>query len=348
MSTLSARSYRQPDAAPLPIFRLTRVEQPFTNVGVDAVGPLTTQTNEKRWILLIICLNVRAIHLEVLRNMTAVEYALAFRRLRARRGSQKIVVCDRALQFSVLEAILPQLYEDEAEWRYIPSHGSWAGGVYERLVPLCKNAIYRTFRNIVMDDVQLQTIVLEIENILNNRPIKYVSEEREERPLTPNDFLRTRYSAEKPLAEVPNADTPHTTILRMWKQSRAILDAFWSLWHNDYLLYLRERTRSYKFRTATIHTKPKIGTMVLLREKNVKRNNWRMGRIIQLQYSTDKEVCSVVLELPNRRKVIRPVCDLYPLEIEQEDREITADQDIACSPDVEFDEIDTITCEIIE
>ena len=69
--------------------------------------------------------------------------------------------------------------------------------------------------------------------------------------LTPRHFLTLN-----PDIRVPNLDydmhdpdyepfeSSTSKLLRIWKQGQYLLDAFWKSWKNEYLLSLRERTRT--------------------------------------------------------------------------------------------------------
>ncbi|XP_062708901.1 uncharacterized protein LOC134288340 [Aedes albopictus] len=79
-----------PLMAPLPVQRVTPPFRPFCSVGVDYLGPVEVsigRRREKRWIALFTCLAVRAVHLEVVHNLTTEACLMAIRRFICRRGS---------------------------------------------------------------------------------------------------------------------------------------------------------------------------------------------------------------------------------------------------------------------
>ena len=73
---------------------------PFTNVGLGFAGPLLLKdSGEKAYICLFISAVTRAIHLELVSNMTVERFLLALRRMVARRGICGIIWSDKAKTF---------------------------------------------------------------------------------------------------------------------------------------------------------------------------------------------------------------------------------------------------------
>ena len=70
--------YKLPNMAPLPQSRVTD-STPFSKVGVDYMGPLYIKENNvstKIWICLFSCLVTRAVHLELVQDMSARTFIL--------------------------------------------------------------------------------------------------------------------------------------------------------------------------------------------------------------------------------------------------------------------------------
>ena len=90
----------------LPSDRLEKAP-PFTYVGLDTFGPWSVTTrktrggaaNSKRWAILFTCLCVRAIHIEVVEDMSSSAFINALRRFIAVRGKVKQFRSDRGTNF---------------------------------------------------------------------------------------------------------------------------------------------------------------------------------------------------------------------------------------------------------
>ena len=90
------KPYPAPDPAPLPAVRTCDVT-PFTITGVDFTGALYVRQNHsehKVYICLFTCANTRAIHLEVVTDLSMYTFLLAFRRFSSRKSLPKVVISD--------------------------------------------------------------------------------------------------------------------------------------------------------------------------------------------------------------------------------------------------------------
>ena len=87
-------------------------------------------------------------------------------------------------------------------------------------------------KNTVLTDFQLTTIFTDIEIIVNNRPLTYVSDNPDDlEPLTPNHLLLGRCNGGAVIEE----NDRDTSNRRRWKQVVAISNQFWKRWLIEYL-----------------------------------------------------------------------------------------------------------------
>ena len=92
------KPYSTPDPPPLPKLR-TQLAPPFTVTGVDFTGALYVRTKsgeEKAYICLFTCANTRAIHLEVVSDLSEESFLQAFRRFVSRRSLPVTMISDNA------------------------------------------------------------------------------------------------------------------------------------------------------------------------------------------------------------------------------------------------------------
>jgi len=93
-----------------------RESVPFTITGIDFTGALYVRHNSietKVYICLFTCATSRAIHLEVVTDLSVETFLLAFRRFASRRSLPKIVVSDNASTYMAAAEELQQLLHSE-------------------------------------------------------------------------------------------------------------------------------------------------------------------------------------------------------------------------------------------
>ncbi|XP_055584907.1 uncharacterized protein LOC129737769 [Uranotaenia lowii] len=98
-----------PRMAPLPAARLSPQVRPFTYVGLDYFGPLLVKVGRnrvKRWVALFTCLTIRAVHLEVIFNLSTESCILGIRRFISRRGAPVEFHTDNGTNFQGAERVL--------------------------------------------------------------------------------------------------------------------------------------------------------------------------------------------------------------------------------------------------
>ena len=81
---------------------------------------------EKYYVVLFTCAVTRAVHLEVVGDLTAQTFLNSFRRFIARRGLPKLVLSDNATNFWWSSKILNEYMGDELVWSFMHHNSrSW-------------------------------------------------------------------------------------------------------------------------------------------------------------------------------------------------------------------------------
>jgi len=203
---VSGRPYVAPDPPPLPKARV-QDSAPFTVTGVDFTGALhikqTTGSDMKAYICLFTCAATRAVHLEVVTSLSTESFLQAFRRFTSRKSLPKIMISDNATTFiaasrELMNLRYSTLVQDTlsnlgVEWRFIPQRAPWYGGWWERLIGLTKTTLKKILGRAYINLELLQTIVTEIESVINDRPLSHTSFAIDDPvPLTPAHLLYGR------------------------------------------------------------------------------------------------------------------------------------------------------------
>ena len=105
------KPYSTPDRPPLPKSR-TQLAPPFTVTGVDFTGALYVRTKtveEKVYICLFTCANTRAIHLEIVSDLSEQSFLQAFRRFVSRRSLPVTMISDNASTYLSAAGEIEQL-----------------------------------------------------------------------------------------------------------------------------------------------------------------------------------------------------------------------------------------------
>ena len=102
--------YRPPKPPPLPRFRVAE-EPPFTHTAVDFAGPLFLKVNKiceesKVWICLYTCCVVRAVHLDIVSNLSTEAFLRSVKRFAARRELPRRFLSDNGKTFKLAATLI--------------------------------------------------------------------------------------------------------------------------------------------------------------------------------------------------------------------------------------------------
>ena len=106
--------FKLPSMSPWPRKKVAK-SAPFAYTGLDYFGPLYIQagsSKKKVWVCLFTCVTVRAIHLELVKDLTAEQFLLALRRFIARRGKPAQLILDNAPQFKLAKTGIDKAWKE--------------------------------------------------------------------------------------------------------------------------------------------------------------------------------------------------------------------------------------------
>ncbi|XP_055633360.1 uncharacterized protein LOC129773740 [Toxorhynchites rutilus septentrionalis] len=317
-----------PIMADLPPARLAAFTRPFTYVGIDYFGPIEVALGrrvEKRWGMLITCLTIRAIHIELVCTLSTNSCIMGLRNFVARRGTPRKIYSDRGTNFvgasrTLKEAMaainekqfMEEFISSETDWIFNPPAAPHMGGCWERLIRTVKANLMAIQSSRKPTDEVLRNVLIEIESIVNSRPLTHVPIDSDSAPaLTPNHFLLGSSDGSKPLTILDNSGS---ALLQNWRSSQIIANQFWRRWVTDYLPEITRRTKWF------VHTKPiVIGDVVIIVDPQLPRNCWPKGRIIHTKVGCDGCIRSATIQTA-KGIYERPVTKLAVLDVRREEQ----------------------------
>ena len=194
---LNARPLMYPGHSELPFVRFDE-RHPFSSTGVDYLGPLYCTPvygkdgkTFKALVVLYTCLSTCAIVLDVVHASNAKVFINSLRRFISRRGCPAVIVSDNGSSFTA-EETQKFVASKFIEWKFNIALAPRQGGIWERLVSCVKRCIKKAVGVGRLSYTELQTLIMEIEAILNNRPICQDYDDEIEDVLTPNHLLYGR------------------------------------------------------------------------------------------------------------------------------------------------------------
>ena len=270
---LQGRSFDSPDSPPLPDFRVNS-DFAFTNVGVDYAGPLYVKDiyakldeMNKAYILLTTCATTRAVHLELCPDLQTKSFIRAFTRFQGRRGTPSLVVSDNAKTFKE-QSLKRYLLARNIQWKFNVPRASWWGGFWEIMVKSVKRCLKKVLGNARLTFEEMDTILIEVEGVLNSRPLTYIHSELEEEPLTPSSLVCGKRLLSTPSESKVAAKSTLSDLTKRESYLKTLLNHFWSRWRREYLPSLREFHRnlsSSRNKTSSI----KEGDIVYISQQKI-------------------------------------------------------------------------------
>ncbi len=298
--------------APLPALRGEQV--PWKYVSTDLFGPLIVKESlavrKKMYGSIFVCLVTRAIHLELILDMSTRSFLYAFQKQVARKGKPDEIFSDNAKYYERADKEIKKLYrkidwkkvQDHAEskriqWHFTEPHAPWQNAASERNIQTVKKALIKSLGHACVDRSQLEVVMAEIEAMVNDRPLGVSGESTD--IITPSMLCAGRR-----LGQLPDTSekVDHTDDLnKMWFYKKRLTQQFWKIWRNNYLLELGVMKKWKK----SLDIPVQVGQIVQINDPNMKKHCWKNGRIEALHKGRDGQIRSATLKTPNSATRIR-------------------------------------------
>ncbi|XP_058791049.1 uncharacterized protein LOC131664177 [Phymastichus coffea] len=287
--------------APLPASRGEQSSS-FSTCGLDYAGPFPVRTSKGRgqkstkgYVCVFVCFATRAIHLEVVSDMTTRPFLDAFSRFTGRRGIPHTVYSDNATTFQGASAELCRLFDEASSfskevkdalaadcvsWEFIPPRAPYFGGLWEAGVKSFKHHLKRVLGDATLTFEEFSTLTTQIEALLNSRPICPLSNNPEDSTaLTPGYFL-----IGKALTALPEPCDISRQIagVARYELTTVMRNHFWSRWQRE-VIHQHQLRSKWLTRNSIL----KEGDLVLITDINLPATKWPMARVLQLHVGRD-------------------------------------------------------------
>ena len=278
---------------------------------MDLAGPFFIRKGHTRkpvevkaYLIVFICFCTKAVHLELLSDMTTAALIAAIERFTSRRGLPLHLHSDNGRNFlgaknelaefyklihskEALNAVHSYAFDYHITWHTIPERAPHFGGLWEAAV---KAAKFHLKRIVGQHKFELYTIVCKMESYLNSRPLGPITSHRTDgvSPLTPSHFLIGRATRAYPQEKVTFTPTP----LQRWALCQQTAQHFWDRWSREYLQQLQ---RAVKWHKQTRNFQ--VGDLVLLTDGGVYQCQWTMAKVIAIHPGRDNIVRAVDVQV---------------------------------------------------
>ncbi|XP_058816228.1 uncharacterized protein LOC131679509 [Topomyia yanbarensis] len=312
----------------LPAHRVT-ASRPFTITGVDFAGPVYLKPPYKRaaaikaYICIFICFCTKAVHIELVGDLSTQMFLCALRRFIARRGRPSDIYSDNGKNFegakNELDEIRRMLWDkrsvieqtctrESITWHMNPPKAPHFGGLWEAAVKVAKKQMYRQLGNTRLNFEDMTTLLSQIEASMNSRPLVPMTEDPSDLScLTPAHFL-----IGASLHVLPEPDIRHIALRRLdhYQHLQQLNQQFWHHWRTEYLQELQRTTKMCNPNTDFLP-----GKMVVIVDEHQIPVKWPLARIVALHPGEDS--LSRVVSLRTSRGIVRrPITKICLLPVE--------------------------------
>ena len=288
--------------APFPSSRLPP-SPPFYSTALDLFGPLEVRdtvkrrTTKKVWGVIFVCTVVGAVHLEVSEDYSTDSFLQCLTRFIHLRGTPRRIQSDPGTQLVAaakqvgtwdFSKLTEWASGAKTEWHFVPADSQHYNGCAESMIKSTKNQLTACLKEKTFTKGELDTVLSGIAVIINSRPLgKFAGDDvLAGGPITPLHLLSGRASINTPRVEV----TEDATLARRIQFIEDTTQQFWDKWFCRVFHHLVPN-----YRWSVERRNVQVGDVVLLKESNQLKGEYRLARVTEAKPGADGRVRRILL-----------------------------------------------------
>ncbi|XP_054259587.1 uncharacterized protein LOC128984305 [Macrosteles quadrilineatus] len=297
----------------LPETRLKPV-RPFYHTGMDYSGHFDIKVHSTRntqrlksYLCLFVCFATKAVHLEIVTDLSVDSFIAALKRFVSRRGLCAHLYSDCGTNYVGASKQLMKTFQNfikesntkdalnnfaldhSINFHFQPPAAPHQGGLWESAIKSSKYHLKRVIGDRVLTLMEIITLATQVEAVLNSRPLTALSADPSDiSALTPGHFLIGTSLVAVP---EPNLEEVPENRLNHWQTVQALHQRFWRRWHQEYLHQLQQRKKWEK-----PNKNLEVGDLVIIQDPRTPPLLWPLGRIVKTSPGSDGIVRVVTIK----------------------------------------------------
>lgn len=276
-----------------------RPAAPFEYTTLDLFGPYTVSDVVRRrmkkvWGVVFSCMASRAIHADLVEDLSTEGFLKTYQRFTALRGHPKKLWSDVGTNFMRARPALKDLYSflgginkeevqrkaavagTDWEWKFSPADSPHRNGAAEAAVRVLKRSLSNIGEEGNLTTLEFQTLLYLAANLSNERPIGARTQVQEEtvEVVTPNSLLLGRAG---PRGDTQGFEFPAYPFSHL-RAVQVEVDKFWRRWCQlaGPHLFVRQKWHAPARNVS-------VGDLVWVVDQNALRGRFRLGRVEEVQ-----------------------------------------------------------------
>ena len=194
----------------------------------------------KSHVVLFTCCLTRAVHLDLVTDLSVTTFVRCLRKCAARRGAPSLIISDNAKTFKATAKLLKRMRDSKEvkehlegnriDWKFNLERTPWWGGFYERLIGTAKRCLRKVLRKAKLNADELLTVLTELEATMNSRSLTYEYDEVGPEMLTPSHLIYGRQLISLPEETRDDEEESETGYLRRFRYLAKLRIHFRNRW----------------------------------------------------------------------------------------------------------------------